>query len=208
MYTLNNELTSSPNNCHVGFNNSWIGVGNNAGRELYAQASYITNFKDLSVNLNAADVNIGNIHISDSNTGLHADVVNVGINSGALRVITQDLESSEDDVTIGDKIGNFAIVHPTLSALHVFLTNPNITNIPYSYTLCETRTEGDPSFVSKKILIHNKSENNTEVVLTLTSGMSCAIPIGSSSSSNSMITLDLAVSDVNNYNGCIINFFA
>jgi hypothetical protein len=132
-YTLSNAVSSKPENCNIGYNNSWLKVNNNAGRELYSQASFITNFDDLSVSLSAADINIGTIHISDHDTGLKADVVPVGIGLAALRVITQDLESNEDDVTIGDRLGNFASVYAPLSALKVYNTNPissvDITNI-------------------------------------------------------------------------------
>ena len=124
MYTFNNKVSAYPLNSNVGYNNSWISVSNNAGRELFAQANYITNFDDLTFTLSAADVNIGNVHISDATTGLHADVVSVGIGSGALRVISQDLEASEDDVTIGDRVGNFASIYAPLSALKVYNTNP------------------------------------------------------------------------------------
>jgi hypothetical protein len=132
MYTLVNELSNTPQNCNIGYNNSWLHVANDAGRELYSQASYITNFDDIKISLSASDVQIGNVHISDHTTGLNADVVNVGIGSGALRVITQDLESSEDDVTIGDRLGNFAAVYPSLSALKVYNTNPvtQVTTLP------------------------------------------------------------------------------
>jgi hypothetical protein len=133
MYTLINELSTEPLNCNVGYNNSWLKVRNSADRDLFAQANYITNFDDLKISLSASDVQIGNVHISDHTTGLNADVVNVGIGSGALRVISQDLESSEDDVTIGDRLGNFASIYAPLSALKVYNTNPissvDITNI-------------------------------------------------------------------------------
>jgi len=206
-YTLSNIVSSVPQNPNIGLNNSWLRVSNNAGRELYSQASYITNFSDLSISLSAADVNIGNVHISDATSGLHADVVNVGISSGALRVITQDLESTEDDVTIGDRLGNFASVHQTLSALKVYVTNPTVTYMPYSYTSCETRTSGNPSFIPKQILITNLANTDVNVNLTLTSGLSCNIPVGKENSTNHSVSLNLAVSTVNNYNGCIINFF-
>lgn len=132
-YTLKNDVSSAPLNCNVGYNNSWIHVDNNAGRELFAQASYITNFSDINISLSASELDIGSVHILDSDTGLKADVVSVGIGIGALRVISQDLESSEDDVTIGDRLGNFASVYAPLSALKVYNTNPissvDITNI-------------------------------------------------------------------------------
>ena len=204
MYTLVNELSNNPINSSIGYSNSWLQVKNNAQRELFAQASYITNFDDLNINLSTSNINIGNVKLSDANTGLIADIVDIGMGSGALRVITQDLESTEDDITIGDRNGNFAVVNKQFSALNVYITNPNIVNIPYSYTLCETREQGNPSFISKQIILHNKFNIDTEVILTLTSGLTCSIPMFKTSSS----TLNLAVSTVNNYNGCVINFFA
>lgn len=208
MYTLINDLSTTPDNCNIGYNNSWLRVDNNADRDLYAQASYITNFKDINISLSASNLSIGNVHIADHTTGLNADVVNVGVGSGALRVITQDLESTEDDVTIGDRLGNFASVNKSLSALNVYITNPSIVNVPYSYTICQTRTTGNPSFVSKQILLHNGSNTDVDVNLTLMSGTSCNIPIGKSSTGNHSIILNLAVSTVNIYNGCVITFFA
>jgi hypothetical protein len=208
MYTFNNQVSAVPLYSNVGYDNSWLRVSNNAGRELFAQANYITNFDDLSISLSTSDINIGNVHIADSTNGLHADVVSVGIGSGALRVISQDLESTEDDVTIGDRLGNFAAIYQELSALKVYVTNPNMVHAPYSYTLCETRTTGNPSFTPKQILINNLSDNNVSVILTLTSGLTCSIPIGKNNSLNHSVSLNLAVSAVNNYNDCSINFFA
>jgi hypothetical protein len=207
-YTFNNIVSTSPTNCNVGYNNSWLKVENNAGREIFSQASYITNLSDINISLSASNLSIGNVHIADHTTGLNADVVNVGIGSGALRVITQDLESTQDDVTIGDKLGNFASVHPSLSSLKVYVTNPTLVYIPYSYTQCETRTSGNPSFIPKQIMVTNLSNADVNVNLTLTSGLSCDIPVGKENNVNHAVTLNLAVSTVNNYNGCIINFFA
>lgn len=205
-YTLSNIVSSVPQNPCIGSNNSWLKVSNNAGRELYSQASYITNFSDLSISLSAADVNIGNVHISDATSGLHADVVNVGISSGALRVITQDLESTEDDVSIGDRLGNFAAVYPSLSALKVYVTNPSLVCIPYSFTSCETRTSGNPTFTPKQILLHNAGNANANVILTLTTGLTCSIPILKDYAT--ALSLNLSVSGVNNYDGCSITFLA
>jgi hypothetical protein len=123
-YILVNNLSAEPPNANIGYCNSWFEVKNNLSRPLYAQASFITNFDDLSISLSANDVNIGSIHISDHTTELKADVVDVGSGSGALRVISQDLESTEDDVTVGDRLGNFAAIHQPSSALKVYTTNP------------------------------------------------------------------------------------
>jgi len=207
-YTLKNNVSSRPTNANVGYCNSWLEVENNSGKPLFANASYITNFSDLSISLSASNVDIGNVHIADHTTGLNADVVNVGVGSGALRVISQDLESTEDDITIGDRLGNFAAVYPTLSALKVYITNPTVTYVPYSYIQCQTRTSGNPSFTPKQIMITNLSNTDVNVKLTLTSGLSCDIPVGKESAANHSVTLNLAVSAVNNYNGCVINFFA
>lgn len=202
MYTLVNNVSAAPSNCNIGYNNSWLNVTNNAKRELFAQASYITNFDDLTISLSSADVRIGNVHIADSITGLHADVANIGPGSGALRVLTQDLESTADDVTIGDKFGKFATINTSYSALNVF---PVVRN--GGFTKCETRTANSPSFLSKQILIHNGSNSDVFVKLTLTSGMSCSLPIGKNSDPNHIMFLDLEVLTVNDYAGCDITFF-
>lgn len=130
-YTLFNDLSVAPVNCNVGYNNSWLHVQNNAGREMFAQANYITNFDDFSVSLSAGNLNIGSVEIKDGNSGLKADVVAAGGGLNALRVISQDLESSVDDITIGDKQGNFANVDSSLSALNVKISNSS----PISLTI-------------------------------------------------------------------------
>jgi hypothetical protein len=89
----------------------------------YGVLSYITNFDDLSITLSANDVTIGAVEIKDGNSGLRVDVVDAGGGLNALRVISQDLESSVDDVTIGDKSGNFASVYAPTSSLQVRVTN-------------------------------------------------------------------------------------
>jgi hypothetical protein len=103
---------------------SWIPVeGEALGRPLYAQANYITNFSDLQVTLSSSEVNIGSVHISDESSGVTVDVVAIPDYGNGLQVLTQDLESTIDDITIGDKQGHFANVDPTLSALDVRVAN-------------------------------------------------------------------------------------
>jgi hypothetical protein len=120
-YVLTNNLSATVNP-NVAYCNSWITVDNNAGRPLFANASYITNLDNLSISLSSGNLDIGSVHITDKDSGLAATIADVGIGLGALRVLSQDLESSIDDITIGDRNGNFAYV--TLSALNVFNTNP------------------------------------------------------------------------------------
>lgn len=201
-YTLVNQISTAPANCNIGYNNSWIHVENDANRELFAQANYITNFDDFAVTLSAKDVNIGAVEIRDWNSNNRADVVaDDGFN--ALRVLSQDLESSVDDITIGDKQGNFATIQNSTSALRVY---PVVQS--GGYTKCETLTTGNPSFTPSQIVIHNNSNNDVNVTLTLTSGMSCLIPVGKNTSANHIMILNLSVSAVNVYNGTIITFFA
>jgi hypothetical protein len=202
IYTLSNNLSTSPENCNVGYNNSWILVENDAQRKLFAQASYVTNFEDFTVSLSAGDITIGSVEIKDGNSNLKADVASAnGYN--ALRVISQDLESDVDDITIGDRNKNYATIIPAFSALKVY---PVIQG--GGFTKCETKTSGTPSFISEQILLYNPNNNNMHVDLTLVSGMSCSIPLGKKDSFNHSLILNLSVLTVNNYSGCEITFFA
>ena len=183
---------------------SWVPtVGEALGRPMYAKASYITNFSDFQVSLSTSEVNIGSVHISDESSGVTVDVVAIPGYGNGLQVLTQDLESSIDDITIGDKQGHYADVNSTLSALNVYPVVPS-----GGYTLCETRTSGYPTFTSREILIHNSANSHVDVTLTLTSGLSCRVPVGKNSESNHILRLNVAVSAVNIYNGCEITFFA
>jgi hypothetical protein len=121
-YSLKNDLTAGVYNPNVAWTGSWIHVHNDAQRPLFAQAAYVTNFADMPIMLSAADVQIGGVEIKDWDSDLRADVTaSDGLN--ALRVLTQDLESSVDDITIGDKQGNFATVKQSTSSLNVNVTN-------------------------------------------------------------------------------------
>lgn len=105
---------------------SWVPIQNDQNRPMFARAGYITNLNDLTVSLTANDLNIGNIHISDPLDP--SKEVNIVTSDGynAMVVRTQDLESTIDDITIGDKTGlNFATVNPSNSALNV-----NVAHIP------------------------------------------------------------------------------
>ena len=108
---------------------SYIPIANDQNRPIFAKASYITNFDDLQISLSSGNLDIGSVHISDENNGLSVSVADVGLTGldsgkGALRVLSQDLDSNIDDITIGDKNNNFAAVNASLSALRVFVANP------------------------------------------------------------------------------------
>jgi hypothetical protein len=122
-FSLNNTITGSPDNANEGYNNSWIRVDNDAGRLLYAQANYITNFEDMEIILQTQDVRIGAVEISDAdNTSLRASVASTPV-GGALRVLSQDLESDVDTVSLGDIYNNKVGINVGLSALNVYAGN-------------------------------------------------------------------------------------
>ena len=104
---------------------SWVPIeGEALGRPMYARAGYITNFSDLSIQLSAAELNVGAVTIKDEGTGINADVVNIPGYGAGLQVLTQDLESSIDDITIGDKGGiNYATVNAYSSSLNVSIND-------------------------------------------------------------------------------------
>jgi hypothetical protein len=126
---LINDLINQPSNPNIAYNNSWLNVGG-APFPLFAQASYITNFSDLSVTLSSSHVVVGDFNLADPISGLNANVVQVGLSAAALRVLTQNFDSVYDSFTIGDVNGKLAYV--TNSALNVFTINPvnavSITN--------------------------------------------------------------------------------
>jgi hypothetical protein len=130
-YLFTNQVSAGYANANIPQNYSWIQVDNNAGRPLYAQASYITNLDGLSVSLTASNVAIGDVHIADPQ-GLHANVVDVGTEGspiGALKVLSQDLDSNVDDITIGDRNGiDFATIQPSTSALRTYDIGSRVTN--------------------------------------------------------------------------------
>ena len=139
MATLSPIITGTPGeppsyNVGMAETFSWIPIENDANRPLFARAGYITNLSDLSISLSASDINIGSVELADGvNPSIRATIVSLGTGEGnALKVLTQDLESSIDDITIGDKAGNFAAVNKSLSALRVFEVAPvtavSITN--------------------------------------------------------------------------------
>jgi hypothetical protein len=135
-YVFNNQVSAGYVNANIPPNNSWIQVDNNAGRPLYAQASYITNLDGLVISLTSGNVNIGDVHITDPYTGLHADIAQIGPGLGALRVLSQDLTATSDSISIGDQLGHYALI--TNSALNVFTTNNvssvSVTNFPIQLT--------------------------------------------------------------------------
>lgn len=159
MYNLVNVVSAKPNNCNTGYNNSWIGVENDANRNLYAQASYVTNFSDMPIQLSAADVQIGGVEIKDWDSDTRADVIGFeGYN--ALRVITQDFESDIDDITIGDRNKNYSTVNPYNSSLNI-----SIADGPVNDAFGRLRTSQPTTLIDAKHL-YNKLPNIFDEVIS------------------------------------------
>jgi hypothetical protein len=129
-----------------------------AGRPLYARASYITNFSDMAINLSAGELSIGSVTIKDNGSGLTCDVVTDPDNNlNALRVITQDLDSDYDDITIGDKNGiHFATIDGSLSSLNVKVTN---------LSSVESRLERQIAILNSLTALNLKEFNETQTLL-------------------------------------------
>jgi hypothetical protein len=141
-----------PYNFGIAETYSYVPISNDQDRPLFAKASYITNFSDLNISLSASNVDIGSVHLLDSVNGLYFSIADVGLTGldagkGAIRVLSQDLDSDIDDITIGDKKGNFASVNAATSALNVFtvngisavsitnqITSVSVTNFPTQLT--------------------------------------------------------------------------
>jgi hypothetical protein len=109
-YGLTNNLSAVPSHQDKQLYSDIIVVDNNIGRSLTARASYITNFSDLKLTLNADNLSIDSLSIEDPNTKLSDSVADVGSSRGALRVLSQDLDSVHDSISIGDQNGNFATI--------------------------------------------------------------------------------------------------
>ena len=128
--TLVPILTGTPGNppsYNVGMAEtfSWIPVDNDRDRPIFARAGYITNLKDISISLSASNVNIGGVELIDgSDHSIAATIVRDLTKGNSLQVLTQNLESSSNNITIGDKLGNLASVDSALSALRVIEVNP------------------------------------------------------------------------------------
>jgi len=183
-YLLTNQLSVTPINCNVGYNNSWISVENNANRPMFAQASYVTNFEDLEISLSAANVTIKDIHISDPLTNLNANVTNIGGGVGALRVLSQDLEPVHDTVSLGDVNSN--LVYVTASALNVYTINPVtavnavVTNTVAISTIQTLPISGSVTVTNPVTSVIVATNNNTLSVsgsVTITNTLS-STPVG------------------------------
>jgi hypothetical protein len=175
MATLTPKLTGTPGqppsyNVGMAETFSWVPVENDANRPLFARAGYITNLSDLSISLSASDINIGAVELTDGvNHTIRATIVQLGGSEGnALKVLTQDLESSVDDITIGDKAGNFAAVNKTLSALRVFEVAPvTAVNISNTVGVSGSITVTNPTTgvnVLNSIALKDLNNNNVTVV--------------------------------------------
>jgi len=110
-YTFTNLVSSSPINGNVGYNNSWIDVGNNADRPLCAQAMYVTNLDEMVISLSTSNVDIGHVKLQDADSELKANVVTVSPGVGGLVV------------SVANPVSSFSLVNP-VTAVNATITNP------------------------------------------------------------------------------------
>ena len=61
MATLNPLLVSAVPNPNVAYCHSWVSVGNDANRPLFAQASYLVNASDISLSAGSLNINLTNL---------------------------------------------------------------------------------------------------------------------------------------------------
>lgn len=133
---------------------SWVPIeGPALGRPMYARASYVTNFSDMSIYLSASELSIGAVTIKDNDTSLNANVVEIPKYGAGLQVLTQDLESTIDDVTIGDKEGHYSTVNPYNSSLNI-----SIADGPINDAFGRLRTSQPTTLIDTKHL-YNKLPN-------------------------------------------------
>lgn len=154
--TPNLDPTTNLYNVGIAETYSWIPVECSTGRPLFARASYITNLKDLSVSFTASNITIpGGVELIDGdNSEIKATIVSLGAPNGtALKVVTQDLESSYDDIAIGDRDGNIAEVDATTKALKT-LTVKNYG----SYNSIHNNTGWSADHVQKPVYSFRKTD--------------------------------------------------
>lgn len=127
MATLNAILTGTPGQpptYSVGMAEtfSWVPIENDVNRPLFAQASYVTNLKDITVSLSASDVTIGAVEIKDGNSGIRADVVSLGDGLNGLCIRTQNVVTVSGSVTMTNPVTAVTVTNQITSV------NANITN--------------------------------------------------------------------------------
>lgn len=172
MATLSPKLTATPSapptyNVGIAETFSWVPI-EGAGRPLFARAGYITNFDDFAVSISAAELNISSITLKDGNSNRVVDVEDVG-GVNALRVATQNLSSTTDTVSLGDKLGSNVTVTPATSSLNV-----NVTNfVPISFPATNIDAFGRLRTSSPLTLFdssHRYNDNNLWSSLTAVGG--------------------------------------
>ena len=178
MATLTPIITGTPGqppsyNVGMAETFSWVPVENDANRPLFARAGYITNLSDLSISLSASDINIGSVELADGvNHAVRATIVQLGGTEGnALKVLTQDLQSTNDSVAIGDLSGNIVGINRTLSALRTFEVAPvTAVNILNTAAVSGSVTVTNPT--TAVIILNTASISGSVTVLNSVSSVS------------------------------------
>jgi predicted transcriptional regulator len=139
-FTTTGIVSATPTHPSIGWNNSWVVVENNANRELYAQAMYVTNLDDLKISLSANDL-VLDISAINLNTDGIEDLIsnsNTFLNKlTAIKYATSD--NQEIEITLLDQLtaNNYTSISllktltsddVTFTTLFKTLTSDNITH--------------------------------------------------------------------------------
>lgn len=161
----------------------------------YAVLAHLTNPEDIDIVLNAGDITVELEALEALNVRQNTLLESLTSKTEQLKTYVDDLEKNTFDTA------------SACDDIYHELKNTKLANYyPIGFTRCETRTTGNPSFIPRQLIIHNSQNNDTDVFLTLTSGLTCSIPIGKNTSANHIMTVNIAATGIDNYNGCTITF--
>ena len=142
-FTTTGIVSATPTHPSIGWNNSWIVVDNNANRELYAQAMYVTNLDDLKVSLSAKD--------------LVLDISAINLNTDGI----EDLISNSN--TFLNKLTAIKYATSDNQEIEITLLNQLTANNNISISLLKTLTSDDVAFTS--LLKTLTADSNTQTTL-------------------------------------------
>lgn len=157
-FTTTGIVSSTPSHPSIGWNNSWIVIDNNANRELYAQAMYVTNFDELEITLSAGDLRIGSIEINDPRNINSKATIDAPTSSLNVKINNSDYATSnnqEIEITLLNQLT--ANTNTSIALLNTLTADDAITN-----TLLKTLTSLQETKQSEIITLLNQLTANTD----------------------------------------------
>ena len=146
-FTTTGIVSATPTHPSIGWNNSWVVVENNANRELYAQAMYVTNLDDIQISLSAGDIKVdaaSAVLITNPVTAVEVlnPLTSVSISneveiytsqtlsvSGSVTILNPvtSIEVTVDQVTISNPVTAVTILNPVTS-IEVVVDQVTVSN--------------------------------------------------------------------------------